>query len=202
MLDEERANPRLGAEERDRHLMGGVRLGEASAFDELLRIYWDPLVSYADSLLESIDAAEDVVQETFIRVWERRSDWSARGSVRSYLYRITRTVALNEHRRRRVRKKWLGRGRVEKPSASPTPLQMVEGEEMDVAIDEALAALPDRRREVFTLARLHDLSYREIADLMQISPQTVANQMSAALADLRRSLRHLVDDTFPGDRDR
>jgi RNA polymerase sigma-70 factor (ECF subfamily) len=55
-------------------------------------------------------------------------------------------------------------------------------------VESAITALPERRREIFVLSRYHGLSYREIAEVLEISPQTVANQLSAALATLRESL--------------
>lgn len=175
-------------------LMERLRLGDASAFDELLGLYWQPLVAYGAALLGSVDAGEDVAQEAFIRAWQRRAEWQPRGSVRSYLYRITRNLALNEQRRRTIRKRWLEHRRGDTPRPNPTPLQILEGDELSAGIERAIEALPERRREVFVLARFHDLSYRQIAEVMEISPQTVANQMSAALSELRQSLAHWMDE--------
>ena len=67
-------------------------------------------------------------------------------------------------------------------------LELVEQAEERAAVERAIAALPPRRREIFILVRVHGLSYGEVAEILQISPQTVANQMSAALTTLRRLL--------------
>ena len=82
-------------------------------------------------------------------------------------------------------------------SVSWTPLQTLEEKELRAGLEAALRLLPERRKEVFMLARFQRLTYDEIAALMGISPQTVANQMSAALADLRRHLvAHLYAVSF------
>lgn len=175
-------------------LMERVRDGDASAFAELLALYWHPLVAYGSGLLDSVDAAEDIVQDAFVRLWARRAEWQARGPVRSYLYRITRNLALNERRRRKVHGMWLANRHSEPTRRNPTPLEIVEADEVESAFEQAMAALPPRRREVFVLARYHHLSYHQIAEVLQVSRQTVANQMSAALAMLRVALANVMDE--------
>jgi RNA polymerase sigma-70 factor (family 1) len=178
-------------------LMQRVQAGEPAALDEVLKSYWPLLVAYANRFLHDPDAAEDLVQEAFLRFWERRGEWTASERLSSFLYRITRNLALNECRRLRIRIRWLERRRRDEPPRAITPIHDLEFAELGLAVEKAIEALPPRRREVFVLARLHDLSYSEIADVMGISPQTVANQMSAALADLRQSLKPFVDSPSP-----
>ena len=69
----------------------------------------------------------------------------------------------------------------------------VEAEQLRSALDREISLLPARRREIVVLRCVHDLSYKEIAEVMNIAPQTVANQLSSALATLRLSLRELLD---------
>lgn len=183
-----------GAEASDAELMERIACGEAAALEQFLRRYWHPLMRYATGLLPGVDAAEDVVQETFVRVWERRSDWHPGGSVRTLLYQITRNLASNERRRGRIRLQWLERTRGQAPQQSPSPTRLLEVEERRELVDRAIQALPERRREVFILAWFHRLSYREIAELLSVSPNTVSNHMTAAHADLRRRLAALWND--------
>ncbi|MBI4522171.1 MAG: sigma-70 family RNA polymerase sigma factor, partial [Gemmatimonadetes bacterium] len=79
---------------------------DTEAFEALIDLYWAPLIKYAMHLLGSADSAEDVVQETFIRVWRRRTGWSPRGSAEGYLYRVARNLALDEIKRTRIRTSW------------------------------------------------------------------------------------------------
>jgi RNA polymerase sigma-19 factor, ECF subfamily len=181
--------PRTPVELADEALMERIRVGDASALDALLKRYWDVVVAYARQILGDPAAAADTAQQTFIKLWQRREQWTPTGSVAAYVFRITRNAALNERRARRVRVVSSENPRTSATVATPwTPLQTLEEKELRAGLEAALRLLPERRKEVFMLARFQRLTYEEIAALMGISPQTVANQMSAALADLRRYL--------------
>lgn len=169
-------------------LMHRIQAGDQVAMDEALDQFWDPLVKYARGFLGSQDAAEDAAQETFVRLWRNRHRWNAAESLRPYLYRVLRNHILNERRAHRVRARWRDQVLRRKSRGPATPVELTEHGELSDAVNSALSALPPRRREVFTLARFHGLSYQEIAAALEISPQTVANQMSAALSALREEL--------------
>lgn len=172
----------------DTDLMHRICGGDTSALDELVRLYWSPVVRYSMGIVRCPDAAEDIAQQVFIQLWKQRSSWEATGTVQAYLYRVARNLSLNERRRGLIRFRWL-EWMVRQPQrGEPRPDQLLEKQELEAQIDAAIAALPQRRREAFILARFHDLTYREIAEVMEVSPQTVANQISAALATLRRAL--------------
>lgn len=180
-------------------LMERVRADDVCALDALISVYWRPLVVYACEIVGSRDAAEDVVQDVFVRVWARRSEWRPRGSVRSFLYRMTRNRALNERRARRVRELWAARERAWDPVAPATPLRLLETREVGEQVRRAIAALPARQREIVTLARFHGLSHAQIAEVLGISQNTVANHIRAAFASLRDALRPLLEAEFPAD---
>jgi len=172
----------------DDSLMHRIQSGDHNALDEALSMYWGPLVRYASGFLGSSDAAEDAAQEAFVRLWKHRHEWSPTESLRAYLYRILRNHLLNERRAQRVRARWRDKVLCRKPRGPFTPLELAEHGELNTAVCAALDKLPPRRREIFTLARHHGLSYREIAETLDVSPQTVANQVSAALTTLREQL--------------
>jgi RNA polymerase sigma-70 factor, ECF subfamily len=179
--------PDASGGEIDRELMVRISRGDQEAFGTLLGRYWKPLVQYALRLQGESDAAEDLVQEAFVRLWERREGWVPSGSPRSYLYRIVRNLALQDQEKVEVRARW----------RAALLAEQTEGVSPDVVLDSSLLArdvstaldrLPPRRQEIVVLARFHGFSHREIAELMGISQQTVSNQMSTALRDLRMAL--------------
>jgi RNA polymerase sigma-70 factor, ECF subfamily len=188
--------PDVGQLKVDRSLMVRVQEGDQVAFRHLVDRYWPALVTYASGLLGRGSDPEDVVQEVFIRVWRSRSDWSQTGAVNAYLYRITRNLALNARRDHAAELKRRERGAEGQPFPAPfrNPYEDFETMTLREEVQVALVQLPIRRREVFTLSRFHGLSYQEIAEAMGIAPQTVANQMTAALAELRRLLSHHLDE--------
>jgi RNA polymerase sigma-70 factor (ECF subfamily) len=173
-------------------LVHRLRVGDDGAMDELLHRHWRETLAFARRMVREPDVADDVAQAVFVRLWEYRDRWTPRASVRVLLLRLARNLALNEIRawRRRLRvAATLLRGSGRDP---PTPLQDALAGDLSAAVDHAIAALSPRRREVFVLSRHHDLSYQDIAKVTGSSPQTVANNMSAALRELRRRLAPFI----------
>jgi RNA polymerase sigma-70 factor (ECF subfamily) len=172
--------------ESDVALLSRIRNGDSDALEILLERYWAPVVRYVVTLLGSRDAAEDIAQDTFVRLWERREAWKLEGSVRALLFRMAHNFSLDELRRRSARARTLSAA-----SAAPSLRSHdsdLENFEFRALIVMAVDSLPLRRRQVFTLVRHYGLSYRETAAVLDLSPQTVANHLSLALADLRESL--------------
>ncbi len=156
-----------------------------------MEVCWPELVRYAAAQLGDADLARDVAQEAFIQVWERRRGWRPRGSARVYLYRIARHLVIDEQRRRAVRRRWRdrqGRDDAAWTARASTPADVLDATILARRFRAAVASLPDRRREVFELVFQRGLSHREAAAVMDVSAQTVANQMSAALRTVRRAV--------------
>lgn len=184
-----------GTSDDDVRLIRGAQAGAADAMNELLRKYWAGVVEYVARYVEHYDAAEDIAQELFLRLWQKKLTWKRQGSLRSFLYGVARNLARNQGRRwRELRLASLETldTHVAETTAHGPSETFVE-RELETRYEQAVSALPARRQEIFILARVHGLSYQEIAEVMRISPQTVANQMSAALAYLRRALQPVLD---------
>lgn len=180
--------PSIACEEGS--VFAGLASGDPASLDALLHQYWSPVLSYVRSLIGDPDAAEDIAQEAFLYLWEGRERWRPEGSVRALLCRVARSRALNylRHNRVRSRTRPLIHALQLEWRRNPTPLQVFEQAELRRALEEAIDALPPRRREVFVLGYVFAYCHVEVARIMGISEQTARNQMSAALADLRRTL--------------
>ena len=164
--------------------LDAIREGDVAALGALMDDAWDPLLRYLGSRTDSPDAAQDAAQEAFVRLWENRERW--RGpSARAVLFRIARNVALDQARRRSVRRAGAESLLQEPPATAPGPSEELAAAMARDRVVSALETLPERRREVFELVRFDGLSYREVADALELSAQTVANHMSLALRDLR-----------------
>jgi RNA polymerase sigma-70 factor (ECF subfamily) len=177
----------------DEAIMELVHQGDALALRQLMVRYWQPLVAYARKILGDHDTAADMAQYTFIKVWQARAQWTPSGKVSAYIFRIARNAVANELRSRRSQSQ-LREGCSADNSSTPwNPLELLEEKELRSALELALERLPPRRREIYMLARDRGLSHVEISAIMGISPQTVANQMTSAIADLRRHLADILD---------
>lgn len=170
----------------DQANLEGLRQGLEAAFDAIFRTYYANLVGFADSILKDRGAAEDTAQDVMVELWRRRSSIVLQTSLRAYLFQATRNRALNHLRHRRVVARVTPADlTMTQPSASDRGL--LEGE-IGGRLREAVAALPERCREVFTLSRDRGLSYAEIAEALGISIKTVEGQMGKALKLLRAEL--------------
>ena len=183
----------------DAELAEGIRRGDERALDRLLAHRWAPLVAYVARRVGDAELAKDIAQEAFVRLWERRHEIDPSRSVVGYLYQVVRRRAIDELRREDVRERWAERERCQaaETAAARAPVRPLPDHDALAALDRAIAGLPGRRREAFTLVHVQQLSYREAAEVMGIAPQTVANQVAAALAQLRCQLKQLHAD--PGD---
>jgi RNA polymerase sigma factor (sigma-70 family) len=176
-----------GAEDL-RSLMEEIREGSPRAFQELVDRLWPELVRFAVWDNGDPDAARDAVQEAFIDFWRRRDSWVQAGSPRAYLYRAVRHQLLDEQRRKKVRESWAARERLRLPPRPADPGEVLAATRAEEAFAEAVASLPPRRREAFSLVVLRGLSHREAAEVLDVSEQTVANQVSTALREVREIL--------------
>lgn len=179
--------PEHGGGVNEADLMKRVRAGDAAAFERVVDLYWRRALLYARYLVGDRDSACDFAQEAFARLWRIKDEWQPTGSVRVWLLRTIRNLVVSEQRRRTVRQRW-ALSAVREEAYQRTPLQDAERAELRAAMQHAIEQLSPRRREVFVLFHLQNLSYREIADLMEIRPQTVGNYLQAAVAELRVAL--------------
>lgn len=175
-------------------LLERLRQGDERAFDEIFRSWYPGLVRSAESLVRSRAIAEEIVQDVMLELWRRRESLARESSPQAYLFQSTRNRALNHLRHERVEKRGrpfaAGRSEID----APAPALLVE-EEIEVALREAVAVLPDRCREVFELSRVQGLKYLEIAELLGISVKTVEAQMGKALRLLRERLAQWLPES-------
>jgi len=168
-------------------LLDRLRQGDSTAFDAIFRAWYGPLVGTAERMLRDRAVAEELVQDVMLELWRRRETLDPGGSPQAYLFQATRNRVLNHLRHRTIEQRSEPELRAESSTAPPADAQVGE-EELDVAVQRAIQALPDRCREVFELSRVHGLRYAEIASTLGISVKTVEAQMGKALRLLRECL--------------
>ncbi|MEM1117762.1 MAG: sigma-70 family RNA polymerase sigma factor [Bacteroidota bacterium] len=173
-----------------------IRAGDLSAFEALFRALHAPLVRFARTYTPRPEAADDVVQEAFARLWERRDRLDPERSVRALLFQAVRNRALNASRDRRTREDLLQQ-HAEAPASGPLlPDDLAHGETLGAHLRRCLDALPDRQREALTLTRLDGLSHAEAADIMGCAARTVNNHIVRGLHTLRERLHAFDPDAF------
>ncbi|MBO9573450.1 MAG: sigma-70 family RNA polymerase sigma factor [Chitinophagaceae bacterium] len=159
--------------------------GDQRAFRELYDSYWQRIYSTALTILQSHDRSMDIVQETFIRVWNYRTKLNNVENFEAYLY----TIAKNQIRTvLKAHKKLLPPDSLsikELTDKSPSPETSSALRQFEQLVIEASRQLPPQQEKVFRLSRFEHLAYEEIAERLQIAPDTVRNHLIKALNFIR-----------------
>ncbi|MBI1184163.1 RNA polymerase sigma-70 factor [bacterium] len=166
-----------------------AELSSKTAFEELFRSMYSRLCAYAYQYLKSSEEAEELVQDVFFMLWEKRHSIQIDSSVSAYLFSTVRNRSLNVLSHLKVV------ARHEQEAVQHADLETQGGyeqEELGQLIALAVDKLPIERRKVFYMSKYEGKKYLEIAEELGISVKTVENQMGKALKFLRQELAELV----------
>ena len=133
--------------------------GKETAFEMIFKTFYRPLCTYAYSFLSDKDEAEEVVQASFISVWEKRDNIEIQTSLKYYLYRMVRNACLNVIKHEKVKQKHAASEMAGGEPMHEGVAQAVISSELEEKIFEAMKVLPEQCRIVFQLSRLEELKY-------------------------------------------
>jgi RNA polymerase sigma-70 factor (ECF subfamily) len=179
-----------------RELIQRLQAHEASAFRELVESHKHRLFNLAYDLLGNTHDAEDVSQETFIKVYHGIGDFRGEAQLGSWMYRIVVNLCLNRRRKKAVSEMELRESFEDDPAHQPIPAQdfaadpekMTEAEIMRAHLRRALETLSPQQRTVFILRHDEDMPLAEIGKMLDISEGTVKSQLFRALKKLQEAL--------------
>jgi RNA polymerase sigma-70 factor (ECF subfamily) len=195
----------------DEQLLAAYRGGDVRAFERLLARYEKPIWSFLRRFVRDAEAAEDLLQEVFLRVVRdaqgSTAAWKGDAKFSTWLYTIARNLCIDRARRTAVRGSASldGSGHGEADAEAPASLHermaapgpatdaVVAGREAAQRIDRAVAELPDDQREVFLMREVMEMPFAEIASAVGVSEPTVKSRMRYALEKLRAALADLGD---------
>ena len=177
----------------ERELIDRLRSGDQNAFTMIYDRHWAPLYRTALRILEDHELAKDVVQEAFISLYEKGNVNSIR-NLQAYLYQVVKYQCFMQLRSGKISAKHLSQ--INTVIASNELEEELHAKELQLALDESMAALPEKCREVFYLSRFESLPNKKIAERLNISHKTVENQITKALKILHVSLDKLVTIGF------
>jgi RNA polymerase sigma-70 factor (ECF subfamily) len=171
--------------ETELELIAKAQQGDRQAFGELVRRHREGVINVVYRMYGDVNLAEDAAQEAFIRAWQHLLDYRPRSPFRNWVYRIATNVALDMLRRER---ETVDVDTLSLASSEEGPEATVEGEERGERVRQAVLALPPASRVVLVLREYEGLSYREIADTLDIPIGTVMSRLNYARNRLRESL--------------
>jgi len=193
----------------DEQLLAAYRAGDVAAFEKLLGRYEKPIWTYLRRFVRRDDAAEDLLQEVFLRVVRDAQDaaaagWKGQAKFSTWLYTVARNLCVDRSRREaiRVAASLDAGGEADDAPASlheriPAPDRAADAvlanRQAATRIDAAIAALPDDQREVFLMREVMELPFAEIAAVVGTSEPTVKSRMRYALERLQNALSEYED---------
>lgn len=171
----------------DTELLHLMKMENTAAFEELYRRHWSFLIDTAYKRLQSRQKAEDIVQELFITLYQKRNILEITVSLRAYLCQALKYKILNEFRAEGIRSNYV-KSLFFNDVCKNDFVEGVEAKELHKKIEDTLASLPEKCRQVFLLSRKENLSNKEISNELNISVSTVEKHIGKALKTLREHL--------------
>lgn len=169
----------------DRDLLAAIQAADEKAYAEIFERYWTVLFLHAMHMLRDEEEARDIVQELFTVLWQKASDLQITSTLSAYLYKSVRNRVFDHIKRKKVMTDYLqslsdfmDEGLLETDT-------LIREKQLHEAIEAEIAALPSKMRVIFELSRKQHLSYKEIAQQLNITEHTVKSQVSNALRILR-----------------
>ncbi|MEZ5307389.1 MAG: sigma-70 family RNA polymerase sigma factor [Pyrinomonadaceae bacterium] len=183
----------------DHDLIELTRKGEESAYAEIVARYQNPLTNYLYRMLNDYEEAVDLTQEAFVRVYLAIERYHSGYAFSTYIYRIATNLAITELRKRKRRKLFSLTGlfqfdgdeevEFQPPDKRETPDLETVNKEKSVVIGKAIAALPDKYRAPIILREIQELSYEEIAEILELGLGTTKSRISRGRGLLRDRLK-------------
>nr|WP_295873178.1 RNA polymerase sigma-70 factor [uncultured Chitinophaga sp.] len=174
----------------DDQLWRQITLDDQDAFATVYHRYWKVLYLRARNMLSDSDLAQDIVQEVFISLWHRRQEVEIL-HLKAYLFQAVRFQELKALRNLKSDTNFYERlAHISKDLLQHEPMAF---KELDSVLQRVVATIPEDQRTIFSMSRDEGLTYREIADRMEISVKTVEKKISQAL----RTIRKGMDSAFP-----
>ena len=175
----------------EQELLQRLLSGDTAAFTALYELYAPSLTGYVAARLSSLEEARDIIHDLFVYIWEERANMVITHSLRAYLFAAARYRIIDHIRRHARRREYAGRLASLQALVDKDAANALEAKDLQGALDNAVNELPPRVREIYRLSRDRHRSIAEIAGELNISPQTVKNQLTTALSHLR-SILHKI----------
>lgn len=181
-----------------------VKEGDIQAFEQIVEMHQHAVIGTVTRMLGNIDDAHDIAQQVFIRVWKSAPRYEPSAKFTTWMFTIMRNLVFNEMRRKGRRKEVsLDQENDDDPPRQhadltvPSPDHLAQQEELECALDKAIAALPEKQRLAVVLRRHEDMPYEQICEILKMSLPAVKSLLFRARAELRKHLAAHLDDDLP-----
>lgn len=177
---------------KDKKLAKRIKQGDLGTFERLFRNYYAPLCGFANKYLEDMDTAEEIVQDVYYVLWEKRDEVDIDTSLKSYIYKSVYNKCLMHIRHEKVKQKHAKEMEYDMYSNNYETKELYNQRELQEIISKTMQKLPERCRNVFRMNRFEGLKYKEIAEILSLSIKTIEADMGKALKVFREALKEYV----------
>ena len=174
----------------DSRLIELLREGDPLSFEILFQKYYVRFYNFVFNLTKNSQAAEDIIQNVFMKIWINRASLRPDQSIHNYIYVLSKREMLNHIRDRKAYVQVERLVMAEQPSEEVTDQSMAL-KELDGRIRRFIADMPEQRRKVFLLSRYRGLTNKEIAEMMGLSVRTVDRHINLALTSLKKEFMNI-----------
>lgn len=179
----------IHATDTDIALFGQISEGSETAFREIFDRYTPQLHPFILGIVKKEAIAREIVQEVFLRLWLRRETLTAVEKPSSWLYRIASNLSMTWYRRQQMERKILETIGQSETASEHLPEEEFTSRELQKLIQDAINRLPPKRRQIFILSRVEGLSRKEIAQQLNMSENTVRNQLAISLKFIQKFIQ-------------
>lgn len=175
-------------------LINEVQAGKNAAWEFITHTYYPQILNFITGMTRDRETAEELVQDVFVNFWVKRDRLNVTISLKAYLYRAARNHTLNYLKRKKFEQDY------QKGLLHTTPWKKNQTEqdfqfsELEKTLGDAIESLPENCKEIFLLSRFEGMTYKEIANTLDVPVRTVHYQIGLALKHLRSKLKGHVDE--------
>ncbi|MES1249644.1 MAG: RNA polymerase sigma-70 factor [Chitinophaga rupis] len=164
--------------------------GDEAAFKTLYDYYSPRLFQFAYAIIHSREMAEEIVADVFLQIWRKRVRVGSLDNFPWYLHITTRNISYTYYRKNNRRKNFnFDEAVLSYYQVHATPEEILIGQEVLQVINQAINDLPSKCKLIFRLVKEENLKYREVAELLHLTPKTVENQMGIAVKKIHEAIR-------------
>jgi RNA polymerase sigma-70 factor, ECF subfamily len=177
---------------RELQLFAEMKSGRKESFNYFFDYYYSGLCIYANKYTEDLSTSEEIVQDVFVRFWEKRQNIEIENSVRFYLFRTVYNQCMNLLKHKKIERIYRQQNVIRSDNLYEEQWNLFNETELRNILDQVISKLPARCRAVFELSRFENLKNKEIAEKLGITEKTVENQITKALKVLRKELKDFL----------
>lgn len=185
----------------EKKILVGLKEGDSNAFESVFRFWYEPLVHFAEEYISDLESARNIVQNIFMKLWEKHALVDPDSNLKSYLYMATRNACLSHLRHIKVENSYFEKAiknnedlQLNYEALEELKMEQIDFSNLEKLIQDTIDSLPERCREVFLMSRYEEMKNKEIAEKLNISIKAVEANITRAITKLRENTREYLPE--------